>query len=60
MFVSATPPSVSALTLGGVALSITDENLLGRIFFRGVGCFWLGGMKLADPVFYECQWLGVH
>ena len=43
--------SVSALTLGGVALTYTNENLLGRIFFRGLGYFWCGGMKLADPVF---------
>jgi len=31
--------SVSALTLGGVALTKTNEDLLGRIYFRGVGCF---------------------
>ena len=43
--------SVSALSLGGVALTKTNENLLGRIYFRGVGCFWFGGMKLAGPVF---------
>jgi len=45
---------------GGVLLTDTNENLLGRIYFRGVGCFWFGGMNLADPVLYECLWLGVH
>jgi len=45
--------SVSALTLGSIALTNTNENLLGWIYFRVVGCFWVGGMKLADPDFHE-------
>jgi len=45
--------TVSALTLGSIALTNTNENLLGWIYFRGVGCFWVGGMKLADQDFLE-------
>jgi len=45
--------SVSALTLGSIALMNTNENLLGWIYLRVVGCFWVGGMKLADPDFHN-------
>jgi len=45
--------SVSALTPGSIALTNTNENLLGWIYFSVVGCFWVGGMKLADPDFHE-------
>jgi len=45
--------SVSALTLGSIALTNTNENLLDWIYCRVVGCFWVGGMKLADPDIHE-------
>jgi len=50
--------SVSAPTLGSIALTNANENLLGWIYFRVVRCLWVGGMKLADPVFlWISQWL---
>jgi len=45
--------SVSALTVGRIALTNTNKILLGWIYFRVVGCLRVGGMKLADPDFPE-------
>jgi len=45
--------SVSALTLGCIALTNTNENLLGWIYLEVVGCFLFGGMMLSDPDFHE-------